>query len=110
MSSELNNISMFSWNENYLKLSSKLLSYIAAFAELASSAAIRIWHSFQVRTRLNAVASVQMGSIADNGSGKSYAYRASKAALNQITKSLSIDLEPAGVSVVLLHPGTLQTF
>lgn len=50
---------------------------------------------------------IQMGSIADNSSGKSYAYRASKAALNQVTKSLSIDLEQLGITSVLLHPGEL---
>ena len=34
----------------------------------------------------------KMGSIDDNGSGRAYAYRASKCALNIINKSLSIDL------------------
>ncbi len=48
---------------------------------------------------------LQMGSIADNTSGRSYAYRASKTALNQVTKSLSIDLEGQGITCVLLHPG-----
>lgn len=47
-----------------------------------------------------------MGSIADNSSGKAYAYRASKTALNQVTKSLSVDLEGQGITTVLLHPGT----
>lgn len=46
-----------------------------------------------------------MGSLEDNGSGGSYAYRASKAAVNQVTKSLSIDLAPEGIDVALLHPG-----
>lgn len=35
--------------------------------------------------------------------------RSSKAALNIITKSMSIDLEPLGVTCVLLHPGWVQT-
>lgn len=48
---------------------------------------------------------LQMGSITDNTSGRSYAYRASKNALNQITKSLSIDLESEGITCLLLHPG-----
>lgn len=52
-----------------------------------------------------ACAHMQMGSIADNGSGGSYAYRSSKVALNQVTKSLSIDLEDQGITCVLLHPG-----
>lgn len=48
-----------------------------------------------------------MGSIADNSSGGSYSYRASKAALNMIYKSLSID-EKWLISL-LVHPGWVQT-
>lgn len=44
--------------------------------------------------------------MADNGSGGRYAYRASKAALNIINKSMSLDLQAEGVTCVLLHPGT----
>ncbi|WP_028114095.1 SDR family oxidoreductase [Ferrimonas kyonanensis] len=56
-----------------------------------------------------ALLSSKMGSITDNGSGGSYVYRASKAALNAIGKSLAIDLQPQGTSVVLFHPGWVQT-
>lgn len=51
----------------------------------------------------------RMGSIADNSSGGSYAYRASKAALNMITRSLALDLREAGVICVVVHPGWVQT-
>lgn len=51
----------------------------------------------------------KMGSITDNGSGGAYGYRASKAALNAINKSLSIDLAPEGFTSVVLHPGWVQT-
>lgn len=51
----------------------------------------------------------RMGSIADNGSGCSYGYRMSKAALNMAGRSLSLDLKPAGVAVQLLHPGWVKT-
>ncbi|MEY8203623.1 MAG: SDR family oxidoreductase [Bermanella sp.] len=51
----------------------------------------------------------RMGSIADNGSGGYYGYRASKAALNAFGKSLAIDLKPKGVSVAMVHPGFVQT-
>jgi NAD(P)-dependent dehydrogenase (short-subunit alcohol dehydrogenase family) len=51
----------------------------------------------------------RMGSIADNGSGSRYGYRMSKAALNAAGKSLSLDLKGQGISVVLLHPGFVQT-
>lgn len=51
----------------------------------------------------------RMGSIADNDSGGSYAYRMSKAALNAAGKSLSIDLKPLGIAVGILHPGWVRT-
>jgi NAD(P)-dependent dehydrogenase (short-subunit alcohol dehydrogenase family) len=50
-----------------------------------------------------------MGSIADNGSGGCYMYRSSKAALNAMVKSLSIDLKKRGLSTVILHPGWVET-
>lgn len=51
----------------------------------------------------------RMGSIADNGSGGDYAYRASKAALNMINKSLAVDLASKGIITVVIHPGWVQT-
>lgn len=51
----------------------------------------------------------RMGSIADNSSGSYYGYRMSKAALNAAGMSLARDLEQAGVAVVILHPGYVQT-
>ncbi len=53
--------------------------------------------------------SSKMGSIEDNGSGGVYAYRASKAALNMVSKSLAHDLKDKGITVVALHPGWVQT-
>ena len=51
----------------------------------------------------------RMGSVADNDSGGSYAYRMSKAAVNAAGKSLSIDLKSKGISVGILHPGYVRT-
>ena len=59
--------------------------------------------------KLVAVISSKVGSIADNGSGGSYLYRSSKTAVNQVVKSLSIDLAERGISVISLHPGWVQT-
>lgn len=56
-----------------------------------------------------AIITSRMGSIADNGSGGSYGYRMSKAALNAAGKSLAIDLKPKGISVAILHPGLVGT-
>ncbi len=55
-----------------------------------------------------------MGSIERNADGPSritgvYPYRTSKTALNMITKSLSIDLKPAGILVIAMCPGWVQT-
>jgi len=51
----------------------------------------------------------RMGSIGDNGSGGSYGYRMSKAAVNMAGVSLARDLEPRGIAVGILHPGWVKT-
>lgn len=50
----------------------------------------------------------KMGSMGDNGSGGSYIYRSSKAALNACIKSFSIDYANA-IKTVALHPGWVRT-
>ena len=56
-----------------------------------------------------AIVSSRVGSIGDNGSGGNYAYRASKAAVNQIGTNLKHELRPHGIAVALLHPGMVAT-
>ncbi|MCU4676084.1 SDR family oxidoreductase [Catenovulum sp. 2E275] len=56
-----------------------------------------------------AILSSKMGSMADNSSGGSYIYRSSKAALNAVVKSLSVDLSGDHIKVVSLHPGWVKT-
>ena len=51
--------------------------------------------------------STLMGSIENNSSGGSYAYRSSKAALNMLTKCLAIEFPK--VTFALLHPGWVKT-
>lgn len=51
----------------------------------------------------------KMGSISDNQSGGDYPYRSSKAALNMVMKSLSLDLKRYGIIAALLHPGWVRT-
>jgi len=53
--------------------------------------------------------SSKMGSSADNSSGGTYAYRAAKAALVIVSKSMAMDLAPYGVHAITLHPGWVQT-
>jgi len=50
-----------------------------------------------------------MGSIGDNERGKSYAYRASKAAVHCVMRSFAIDVKEQGVKVLLIHPGWVKT-
>jgi len=50
-----------------------------------------------------------MGSLADNTSGGSIAYRSSKAAVNMVMRSLAIDLAPRGITCVVVNPGWVQT-
>ena len=51
-----------------------------------------------------------LGSIAENTrQGGLYPYRASKSALNAVTRSLSIDLAGAKVEAVAIHPGWVRT-
>lgn len=55
------------------------------------------------------VISSQMGSISDNERGRSYAYRASKAALHCVMRSFAIDVKATGIHVMLIHPGWVKT-
>jgi NAD(P)-dependent dehydrogenase (short-subunit alcohol dehydrogenase family) len=53
------------------------------------------------------VMSSRMGSVGHNTTGSAYAYRASKAALNAMIKSFSIDIPE--VVFVLCHPGRVES-
>lgn len=63
------------------------------------------------RKAVFAAVSARIGSIADNRLGGWYAYRASKAALNMILRTLSIELGRRNPSAICvgLHPGTVDT-
>jgi NAD(P)-dependent dehydrogenase (short-subunit alcohol dehydrogenase family) len=58
-----------------------------------------------------AMISAKVGSIGDNDLGGWYGYRASKAALNQIVKTASIEMTRRNKlsACVALHPGTVAT-
>lgn len=63
------------------------------------------------RRAVFAALSARVGSIADNSLGGWYGYRASKAALNQLIRTLAIEerrRNPQAI-VVALHPGTVDT-
>ena len=53
--------------------------------------------------------SSKMGSMDDNSSGGSYAYRATKAALNAVMVSAAHDLRHLDITALILHPGWVRT-
>ncbi|WP_372365092.1 SDR family oxidoreductase [Candidatus Uabimicrobium sp. HlEnr_7] len=59
--------------------------------------------------KMIAIITSKMGSISDNTSGGSYVYRTSKSAVNMVGVSMSRDLKPQGITVLLLHPGWVET-
>lgn len=63
------------------------------------------------QTNVIASMSARVGSISDNKLGGWYSYRASKAALNQVTRSVAQDLTRKKVPAICvgLHPGTVRT-
>ncbi|WP_425404520.1 SDR family NAD(P)-dependent oxidoreductase [Hwanghaeella sp.] len=87
----------------------------AVFAVNATGPALVAKHFLPLldRKRKSAFAAIsaRVGSIADNGLGGWYSYRASKAALNQLLKTYAIELarrNPTALCVGL-HPGTVDT-
>lgn len=60
---------------------------------------------------LFAAISARVGSISDNKLGGWYAYRASKAALNMVIKTLSIEMQRKNHNLIIagLHPGTVAS-
>ena len=86
-----------------------------AFAVNATGPALVARHFLPLLPRegraVFAALSARVGSITDNRKGGWYAYRASKAALNMLLKTLSIELarkRPDGI-VLGLQPGTVDT-
>ncbi|GIW72711.1 MAG: short-chain dehydrogenase [Planctomycetota bacterium] len=81
---------------------------INAMAPLKMAEAF-VEHVARSERRLIVNITSRMGSIADNTSGGFYTYRASKAALNMVTRSMALDLAPRGITCVVLHPGWVRT-
>lgn len=56
-----------------------------------------------------AAVSSRVGIMADNNLGGTYSYRASKAAVNAVFESITVNLKEKHVPVVLLYPGIVNT-
>lgn len=80
----------------------------SAFVLLVQALLPRLRHK---RLKRIVAVSAKVGSIGDNGFGGWYGYRASKAALNMLTRNLSIELPRRirPVTCVAVHPGTTRT-
>lgn len=61
------------------------------------------------KRKIVANTSSMMGSMELNTFGCCLGYRASKAALNSFTKTLSVDMAGRGMTFVVLHPGYVRT-
>jgi len=66
-------------------------------------------HIARSERRLVVTITSGMGSIGDNTSGGSIAYRTSKAAVNMVMRSAAIDLTPRRISCVVVNPGWVKT-
>ena len=66
-------------------------------------------HIARSERRLVVTITSGMGSIGDNTSGGSIAYRSSKAAVNMVMRSAAIDLAPRRVTCVVINPGWVRT-
>jgi NAD(P)-dependent dehydrogenase (short-subunit alcohol dehydrogenase family) len=66
-------------------------------------------HVARSERKIIATMGTLMGSLADNRSGGSYAYRSSKAAAHMVVRSLAADLRERGITAVVLHPGWVKT-
>jgi NAD(P)-dependent dehydrogenase (short-subunit alcohol dehydrogenase family) len=66
-------------------------------------------HLSRSERKLAVTLTSSMGSLTDNTSGGSIAYRSSKAAVNMVMRSAAIDFAPRGVACVLINPGWVKT-
>jgi NAD(P)-dependent dehydrogenase (short-subunit alcohol dehydrogenase family) len=81
-----------------MRVTEALLENVAASARKQIAA---------ISTSLSILRGVQGGSVGQ--AGTSYQYRSSKTALNMALSILAKELEPRGISVVLLDPGWVKT-
>ena len=108
----INNAGIYGSDKNNFG-SVDVVSWLQAF-QVNSIAPLKMVEAFSEqllmgKRKLVACMSSKMGSMADNGYGNSYIYRSSKAALNAVVKSLSIDLKEQNIISVALHPGWVKT-
>lgn len=95
------------------ELDAQRLAHVLAVNAIGPALVIKHFAPLLPRTGRSVIAalSARVGSIGDNRLGGWYSYRASKAALNQLIRTASIELARSRreTIVVGLHPGTVDT-
>ena len=109
----LNNAGVYAGNsdESFGSLNYEAWNHAFRINTLAAAKMAEVFaeHVARSEKRLIAAISSLMGSMADNGSGGSYLYRSSKAALNAVMVSLARDLKARRIGTLVLHPGWVKT-
>lgn len=99
--------------KSFSQLSERALTEVFHINTIGPALALKAFMPLLPRSGVCRVAtlSARVGSIGDNRLGGWISYRASKAALNQITHSAAIELSRRNSSsvCVALHPGTIET-
>ncbi|GJN35456.1 hypothetical protein PR202_gb24236 [Eleusine coracana subsp. coracana] len=86
--------------------SSLLLAYEHMWPLLKVGGRLETGRGFSLVANMSA----RVSSIGDNGLGGWHSYRASKTALNQLTKTISVEFaRKDNIACILLHPGTVDT-
>lgn len=80
---------------------------VNSIAPYRVSTAFRTNLAASTEKKLATISSI-LGSITDNTGGRT-AYRASKAAVNQVMKGLASEYRADGITVIILHPGWVRT-
>lgn len=105
----LNNAGIYGQNQDFGAVDAEGFMRVMRTNALAPLQVAEIFADQVPAGGIIAAVSSKMGSMAENSSGGFYAYRASKAALNMVIKSLSLDLRDRSVAVVALSPGWVRT-
>lgn len=105
----LNNAGIYGEKQEFGAIDASAFMKVVAVDTLAPLKLAEAFAGQLTGRKIIAAVSSKMGAMSDNTSGGSYAYRAAKAALNMVMKTLSVDLASRGVLTVALSPGWVRT-
>lgn len=105
----LNNAGVYGENQEFGAVDPAGFMKVMAVNALAPLKIAEAFADQMVGRKVIAAVSSKMGAMSDNTSGGSHAYRASKAALNMVMKTLAVDLASRGILTVALSPGWVRT-